>query len=101
MKKSNLCCVFVRQAATLGLGLGLLMGCATQSVKQPENYEAVNYDSIAPVTCKDTALDDCVWAEDYVNALGEKCAVVLTAGEKETFCRSLDGNVRKLKQISK
>ena len=44
---------------------------------------------------------DCVWAEDYVNALGEKCAVVLTAGEKETFCRSLDGNVRKLKQISK
>lgn len=25
MKKSSLCCVFVRQAATLGLGLGLLI----------------------------------------------------------------------------
>ena len=93
---------FCSSSSHLGAWVGITyMGCATHSEKQPENYEAVNYDSIAPVTCKDTALDDCVWAEDYVNALGEKCAVVLTAGEKETFCRSLDGNVRKLKQISK
>lgn len=92
---------FCSSSSHLGAWVGITYGCATHSEKQPENYEAVNYDSIAPVTCKDTALDDCVWAEDYVNALGEKCAVVLTAGEKETFCRSLDGNVRKLKQISK
>lgn len=75
-------------------------GCTSQKQHIVQLPKTIDYDAIPNVTCAETLLSDCIIEEEYINALAQKCSVVISGGEKITYCRDSSGKVQALKKIT-